>query len=308
MNQAAKSISVVLATRNRSATLARFLQRMSAIDHPRQWELVIVDNGSSDDTPDIVARYTDKLPVNLLCEPVPGKSRALNKGVFSAKGELLIVVDDDITPREDWLTVWEQALVEHPDINVFGGRICIEKSQLPQWLEQSFNLKNLLAAEHDLGLEDLRYPYNQYPWGPNIAVRRSALDGVTCPWPENFGPGSRIPVGDEYAFLTKISPPSARDRLYLAASVVMHQPEQKDLTLAGATLRCFQGGLASGLLYVDDKAAVPGQPDHSVMPSFAERLMIRLRACRSLRELFLIGVRAIGTLCGTVVRRMTRHR
>lgn len=306
MNQVTESISVLLATRNRSETIAKFLETVTAIDHPQHWELIVVDNGSSDDTSEVVARFTDTLPLKLIHKPAPGKSRALNKGISCANGELLVFVDDDINPRHDWLTVWYQAMAEYPEINVFGGQVCIEKDQLPKWLERSYNLKNLLAAEHDLGAANLHYPHNQYPWGPNIAVRRRALEGVACPWPENVGPGSRLPVGDEYAFLANISRPSAQDRLYVSSSVVIHRPEKKDVALLGATVRCFQGGLASGLLHVIDKPPARSPAESSQSVSIITRLFDRLRACRSARELFLISVRATGTLCGTLVRRFSR--
>ena len=304
MNYVAGSISVLLATRNRKEILDQFLERVADIDHPQRWEVVVVDNGSTDGTAEVVARFAKRFPVKTLHEPAQGKSRALNKGISNASGELLVFVDDDIEPAQDWLTAWEQAMAEHPEANVFGGRISIEKGLLPAWLERSYNLKNLLAAEHDLGPESLRYPHNQYPWGPNIAVRHSALEGVACPWPEDVGPGCRLPVGDEYAFLAKISRPSAQDRLYVPASSVVHRPEAKDIVLPGSALRCFQGGLASGLLHVNDSAATDSLPERSATGWFGSRVIDRLRACCSWRELFLICVRATGTLSGSVIRRL----
>ena len=301
-NSGVDSLSVVVSTRNRQRTLNQFLERMATIAHPARWELVVVDNGSSDGTAEVVAQYVDKLPLVLLSEPTRGKSRALNKAIACSHGDVLIFVDDDIVPHDDWLTSWECVVSQHDEINVFGGRILVEKERVPAWLDQSYNLKNLLAAEHDLGSADLVYPHNQYPWGPNIAVRRRALAGRPRPWPENFGPGCRLPVGDEYGFLSRISPPHAQDRLYVSASAVVHRPESKDLALFGATLRCFQGGLASGLLNLGGKPRPTSNENSEAAPSLIARLIARLRACRSARELCLIAVRATGTLCGRIVR------
>ena len=297
------SLSVLLATRNRSQILSSFLARLTQLDHPHDWELILVDNDSSDDTQAVANRYLDQLPLMLLQESRRGKSRALNRGIAAARGELLVFVDDDITPRQDWLLCWQQASVDFPEINVFGGRICVDAETLPRWLNRSFNLRNLLTAEHDLGTENRGYSFNQYPWGPNLAVRRSALAVVERPWPENVGPGSQLPVGDEYAFLSKISRPSAPDRLYLAQSIVNHQPEHKDITFPGTMIRCFQGGWASGRLRVrDTQPEAQADPFLENRPRLVRRTLHRLRACRSMMELFLIAVRASGTCCGTLAR------
>jgi glycosyltransferase involved in cell wall biosynthesis len=75
-------MTVLLATRNGERVLARTLEgycRASA--PPVGWKLVIVDNGSTDATPDIIKSFKKRLPLDALVEPVPGKSRALNAGL-----------------------------------------------------------------------------------------------------------------------------------------------------------------------------------------------------------------------------------
>ncbi|MGH8498427.1 MAG: glycosyltransferase family 2 protein, partial [Methylococcales bacterium] len=74
-------LSLILATRNRAAVLARFLKHLATIPGPRDWEILIADNGSSDHTADILAEWTSRLPLKSVHVPVPGKSRALNEAL-----------------------------------------------------------------------------------------------------------------------------------------------------------------------------------------------------------------------------------
>ena len=73
-------LSVLIATRDRAGSLARTLdslvaQEISGLD----WELLVVDNGSSDETPAVLARFAKTLPLFALAELRPGKNRALNR-------------------------------------------------------------------------------------------------------------------------------------------------------------------------------------------------------------------------------------
>src|SRR4051812_21029824 len=94
-------ISVIIATRNRADSLRRLLPRLRAMSPALDWELIVADNGSSDDTAQLLAGMSGLL--RAVHEPVPGKSRALNRAMAAAKGELLVFTDDDVEPHPAWL-------------------------------------------------------------------------------------------------------------------------------------------------------------------------------------------------------------
>ena len=245
---ATPTISVIVATRNRRADLDQFLNHIHRLPSTPGWELIIVDNGSSDDTSTLLASAGDDLPLLAIEESRRGKSRALNKGLGYARGELILFADDDIVPDRLWLSALSEAAVEYPDANVFGGRILVERQFLPSWIADSHNLKTILTTEQDLGEVPQYFAPDQYPVGPNIAIRRKLLEGGRYQWPVNLGPGTPVPLGDERAFLMQLSAPLSRDRLYVPGSVVWHRVVGRDLRIGNAAGRCFLGGYAAGLI------------------------------------------------------------
>ncbi|HYA27762.1 MAG TPA: glycosyltransferase family 2 protein [Acidobacteriota bacterium] len=289
------TISVIVATRNRRAALEQFLASARGLPMEPQWELIVVDNGSSDGTNDLLASATVNLPLLVLQEPQQGKSRALNKGLTQARGEILLFADDDIMPDRQWLTELYQASLDYAEANVFGGRILLNYETLPAWVTDSFNLKTILASEQDLGDDFKWFERNQYPVGPNLAVRRRALECNHCAWPVNLGPGTKLPLGDERAFLMRVSSPSSRDRLYVPGSVVRHNVGGRELKMTNAATRCFLGGYAAGLV---NKRHGQRVSQHGVnLPTLTRQ---RYRQSASARELVCSLARAAGVITGTI--------
>jgi len=289
------TISVIVATRNRRAALEQFLEGVRGLPMEPPWELIVVDNGSGDGTHDLLVSAAADLPLVALEERQHGKSRALNKGLRHARGEILLFADDDIVPDRHWLTALYQASLEYDQANVFGGRILLNYENLPAWVVESYNLKTILASEQDLGNALQWFEDNQYPVGPNLAVRRCAVERNHCEWPVNLGPGTKLPLGDERAFLVRVSPPSTRDRLYVPGSVVRHNVAGRELKIANAAARCFLGGYAAAL--VNKRYGQRSLPHDVDFPALA-----RQRRCQlvSTRELICSLARAAGVMTGTI--------
>lgn len=283
-------LSLVLATRNRATALHQFLEGLSSMPTPSGWEIVIADNGSSDDTVKVIDYWaTTRLPLKTVHVPVPGKSRALNAALALVSGDLVLFTDDDVIPQPDWLISWMDCVNRYPNSNVFGGRITIDESNAPSWIVSSGNLQEMLLSRHDLGEKDQAYPCNRYPIGPNMAVRQVALLASGARWLEDFGPGTSVPLGDERAFLSQISKPADMNRLYLASVAVTHSVDAGRLTWVNCWKRCFLGGLAAGRI----DRLFP-----SIRLPATVTAMSRLGTCRSLPELVAMVCRALGVLVG----------
>ena len=82
-------LTTVFATRNRAAALPRVLDAFCGLQSPPGgWKLIIVDNGSTDDTSSVVKGYVGRLPVTLLHCAAPGKNRALNTALPEFAGDI----------------------------------------------------------------------------------------------------------------------------------------------------------------------------------------------------------------------------
>ncbi len=118
-------LSVVLCTYNNSGRLEVTLQSFCRLSLPEsiEWELVVVNNNSTDNTDKIVKQFDDRLPLKYEYEPRQGKSRALNKGISIARGDLIIFTDDDVELSSEWLIAYWQVHNEKPADYYFGGPI-----------------------------------------------------------------------------------------------------------------------------------------------------------------------------------------
>jgi glycosyltransferase involved in cell wall biosynthesis/L-amino acid N-acyltransferase YncA len=236
-------VTVTIATRNRADTLRATLdslkrQKLAGLS----WQVIVVDNGSSDDTADVLASAVQDLPLTTLSEPSPGKNRALNAAIDAARGDLLVFTDDDIVADPAWLQRLNAAATRWPDINIFGGLITPAfPAETPDWLKDprfphARWTWSTYAPRQDEG------PTRETPLGPNVAFRRSVLDGVR--WDESIGPqGTSFAMGSEVELLMRLA---RRGELFVFVpdARVKHvlQPKQvSESYLKGRAFRCGRG-------------------------------------------------------------------
>src|ERR1700761_2522471 len=98
-------VTVGICTFNRAESLRRTLDSLVAVRVPANlaWEIVIVNNASTDHTDDVINQYGDSLPVSKGFEPRRGKSNALNRAIDVVKGEYIVWIDDDVGVDAGWL-------------------------------------------------------------------------------------------------------------------------------------------------------------------------------------------------------------
>jgi glucosyl-dolichyl phosphate glucuronosyltransferase len=164
-------VSVVLATYNRASSLRAALKSFSSLVFPPEltWELLVVDNNSTDSTPQVVEGFTREVefPVRYLFEKKQGRSAALNAGISEAKGGIVAFTDDDVILDRYWLSNLKRTF-DNFDCSAVAGRV------VPQWNHDRptwFQMEGQFAVVHfDLGDEpkEIRVP----PLGANSAFRR----------------------------------------------------------------------------------------------------------------------------------------
>jgi glycosyltransferase involved in cell wall biosynthesis len=113
--------SVVVPTYQRPQALARCLESLAELDYPRdRYEVVVVDDGGT--SPPDVEAFRARLDLTVVAQPNAGPAAARNRGVESARGDLLAFTDDDCRPEPDWLRRLADGYVARPD-EATGGRV-----------------------------------------------------------------------------------------------------------------------------------------------------------------------------------------
>ena len=165
--------SVVVCTRNRSAALREACEGALALAAPFAWELVIVDNASTDDTLEVARGIARGRPgVRVEVEPTVGLSAARNLGARLARGAWVAYLDDDAIPAPSWLEAYAESFAA-PTVLAAGGPIDpLYGGPLPDWFEPHFAL---YLAAWDRGPAPHRLAYNEYPRGANMAFRREVF-------------------------------------------------------------------------------------------------------------------------------------
>jgi glycosyltransferase involved in cell wall biosynthesis len=169
-------VTVAICTFNRAESLRRTLDSLLAIRVPSDvaWELIIVNNNSTDHTDGVIHEYRDRLPLRREFEPRPGHSNARNRAIDTAKGEYILWTDDDVVVDPAWLIAYVEAFRRWPDAAIFGGRIIPRyEPPVPRWVTESESVLGGPFAIRDFGTEaqPLSVAKSCVPYGANFAVR-----------------------------------------------------------------------------------------------------------------------------------------
>jgi glycosyltransferase involved in cell wall biosynthesis len=136
-----RRLSVIIPTRNRARSLKALLDSLQRSVRPESTavEMIVVNNGSTDETSDLLSRETHRAQfpdLIVLHQPIPGKANAINLALTVARGDVLLVLDDDVS-------VHPQCLVKHIEAH--------EQKILPRFKEESSRGKISMARAQRYG-------------------------------------------------------------------------------------------------------------------------------------------------------------
>jgi L-malate glycosyltransferase len=212
-------LTVLIATYNGAKTLPEVLNAYCALEPPDGgWKLVIVDNGSTDHTKEIIATFRHRLPLTYICEPKEGKNAALNTGLSNISGDLVVLTDDDVLPQPDWLRQLRLAANSQPSFSLFGGPI-LPKWECPpdDWILAWVPLGPTFTILDSLAEGPIR---PRLVFGPNMTVRTDIFQSGYR-FDEAIGPkGSNYAMGSEAEFLTRLA--NAGFKAWHCKSAVVH--------------------------------------------------------------------------------------
>lgn len=279
-------LTVLMPTFNRASVLRKTLEALSQVRVGKlSIELVVIDNGSSDDTQAVLREFANRLPLRQIYEPKAGKSNALNRALReSTLGDIVLFTDDDVTPDPSWFEAVMAACQRWPDHSVFGGRIdpaWPSGVPVPAWASDKF-IQAVAFSAHHISDREGPYPATAEPFGPNFWVRRAALANVR--WRSDLGPHpTRCTLGDESVFLRDLRrkgfPP-----IYVPSARVAHRIEAERTTEAALFRRALQSGRGT--------VHVVGMPE--------AQLLEKSRASWQLRIASNIGISALQLLAAAL--------
>ncbi|NDP46983.1 MAG: glycosyltransferase [Sulfuriferula multivorans] len=171
--------SIIVCTYNRAESLRETIDALRAqhADPSRSWEVIVVDNNSTDHTREVVEEARAGWPrLRYEFEDKQGLSHARNHGISSASGSVLLFTDDDVLPEPEWLEITLAGLDEF-QADACGGYIApIWEAPPPAWLTERFY--GFLAVRTDHSDNHMITEPSQAPFGANMAFRNTVFDRV----------------------------------------------------------------------------------------------------------------------------------
>ena len=241
------TITVILCTYNRCQNLRKALESLanSAMPASNTWEVLVVNNNSSDQTREVIEEFRLNYPnrFRYLFEPQPGKSHALNAGIREAQGDVLAFVDDDIIVDKHWLHELTMNLEGDAWVGAGGRILPANNFSAPPWLplDGPNNMGGILAL-FDLGEKpaDLDQP----PFGTNMAFQKRMFEKHGC-FRIDLGPrpGSEL-RNEDTEFGRRLLKAGERLR-YVPSAVVYHRVPEVRLEKEYFLTFCFDHGRAS---------------------------------------------------------------
>jgi glucosyl-dolichyl phosphate glucuronosyltransferase len=226
--------SVVIPTYNRATLLGKTLDRLAEL-RPQfgAWDVVVVDNNSTDNTSEAVGSRIGAFPVPLryVFERAQGRSFALNAGIAASTAPLLVFTDDDVLVGDRWLDAAVAPLLDAGPIDYTGGPVRpIWEAPRPAWLAgDRADLWGTIAIL-DYGPEPFMFEERRrVPLGANMAVRRDLFNRIG-PFNGRLGRCGEQLLGQEVPeFLSRSRAAGARG-LYAPEMVVDHHVPAGRLT------------------------------------------------------------------------------
>jgi glucosyl-dolichyl phosphate glucuronosyltransferase len=227
--------TVLICSYNRSTLLAETLDSLAMLAAPAlTWEVVVVDNNSTDDTRTVVTQRIATFPVPLkyVFEARQGKSNALNAGIAGSEARIIAFTDDDVRARQGWLVAACEPLLAEREYGYTGGPVFpIWESPRPSWLEgEPGDLWGTLAIL-DYGAAPFCFEERQrIPVGANMAVRRELINRIGGFAPDLDRTGRSLLGQGQAEFFCRSRANGVRG-LYVPEMVIEHHVPASRLTL-----------------------------------------------------------------------------
>lgn len=205
-------ITVAICTWNRSALLRQTLQQLTQaeVPHGTTWEVLVINNNSTDDTDAVVDSFLPTLPIRRVFEPNPGISHARNRALAESRGAWLIFTDDDVLVDRKWIVEFSGTARRFHSAAIVGGRIDPWFTSTPDpELMRAFPIAQHGFCGLDHGPDERLLTPTEDLYTANMAVRPAAIGGLR--FDSAFGPRPTSSVtGDDTDFVRRVKASGAQ--------------------------------------------------------------------------------------------------
>jgi glycosyltransferase involved in cell wall biosynthesis len=250
-----KALTILVCTHNRADLLRGALESLEVQSLPRdRFEVLVVDNASTDRTPEVVAECAARglVDIRSIREMELGLDAARNRGVREAAGEIVAFLDDDARARNDWAAEILAGFARH-DAPILGGRVdLLWEAPRPAWFSDVL-LRYLIHCDYGPDVVPVTSP----PWlyGTNVAFRRSLFQEIGLFRLDLDRKGESLMGGGDTEFFKRAHAGGHR-LLYLPSLVVRHLVPASRLTRAFFRERLFYSGYTRAALGSEGTAGV----------------------------------------------------
>lgn len=234
-------ITVIIATRNRAESLRETLEDLANQETGGAfaYDVIVADNGSSDDTGQVVKSFQSRMTLRTVLENHPGKAFALNAAIAMTESPLIAFTDDDCRMEKNWLAlIVEDFKIQKAD-GVGGPSKPLIVGKRPNWLSDRL-VKQLGYIDYSSEAFTVQDPVKHVFIGTNHAYRRELfqkLGGFDV---------NRIGNSEDVEFFQRVAKAGGR-MFYDPRIAVLHKLEAERWTPKAMAARFFRQGRAASL-------------------------------------------------------------
>ncbi len=272
-------ISIIVSTLNRSSSLLLAVESFCKQNISSDLvEILIIDNGSTDNTKSIVENSIETFPaskIRYIYEPEPGSLSGRHRGALAAEGEILTFVDDDIVADIDWLQAIKTSF-DDPTVQIVGGRnLPNYEIEPPEWLEWFWEEHpdgKLCCQLSLLDFGDLVRDIDaNYVWSLNFSIRKHIFFELGGFHPDYLPQHLSYLQGDGETGLTRNANLHGCRAIYQPQALIWHRVDRERMSYAYFERRSYFQGVCDS--YSEIRAANGGL----TQVSFIEKIKARLR-------------------------------
>lgn len=281
-------LSVIIPTRNRAKYLCKALESITKQTFPKEeFEVIVVDNGSTDNTKEVVNSFQNKLKtLKYFYEKTPGLHVGRHKGLKESATDILVYADDDIEALPTWLEGICESFKNRDVVLVGGKNLPNFESEPSAWIKKMWNQKmehgNVLGYLSILDFGDETKEINpSYVFGCNFSIRRDILEAAGGFHPDGM-PQELIKFrGDGESYVSRYIFEKGYKTVYNPKASVYHLVSNSRMTIEYFEQRAYNQGISDSFSAIrsskrqDASIITSSGKIHTILPNI-KKIFLRI--------------------------------